>query len=68
MSGNSGDTIVCKAAQIVMLPLFKPTALSMWSAFMPLVQLAYWAYVRRRIKEKEDKIKKDKEEGKRRGE
>ena len=54
VSGNAGDTIVCKAAQIVMLPLYKPTALSMWSAFMPLVQLAYWAYVRTKIKKKEE--------------
>ena len=55
--GNPGDTLVCKAAQIVMLPLYKPTALSMWSAFMPLVQLAYWTNVRRRIKKREDEIR-----------
>ena len=61
VSGNAGDTIVCKAAQIVMLPLYKPTALSMWSAFMPLVQLAYWAYVRTKIK----KMEEEKERGSR---
>jgi hypothetical protein len=44
------DTVFCKAGQIVLLPLFKPATLSLWSANMPMGQLAYWVMVAARAK------------------
>ena len=32
----------------MLLPLFKPAALSMWPAYMPLCSLAYWMVVSKR--------------------
>jgi len=48
ITGDFVDTIFCKAGQIVLLPLFKPATLSLWPAFMPLVQLAYWMIIAER--------------------
>ena len=47
-SGGTSQTILCKASQVVMLPLFKPASLSLWPAYMPLCQLAYWMDVSKR--------------------
>ena len=40
-----GSQVLCKSGQIVLLPLFKPSALSLWPALMPMVQMVYWLSV-----------------------
>ena len=37
-----GASMTCRAAHMIVVPLFKPVAMSMWPALMPLVQFAYW--------------------------
>ena len=51
--GPVGDPF-CKAAQMVLIPLFKPTALSLWPAFMPLVQMVYWLSLAERSRATEE--------------
>ena len=44
----TGSQVLCKSGQIVLLPLFKPAALSLWPALMPMVQMVYWLSVSER--------------------
>ena len=56
-NGSTLDMIFCKAGQIVLLPLFKPATLSLWPAFLPLCQLAYWMLVANRANQANDEVK-----------
>ena len=55
VSGTMVDTIFCKSAQIVLIPLFKPATLSLWPAYLPIVQMVYWIGVTARVKRKTEK-------------
>eukprot|EP00944_MAST-04C_sp_MAST-4C-sp1_P002039 g2039.t1 len=35
-------SMMCRASHMIIVPLFKPVAASMWPALMPLVQFAHW--------------------------
>ena len=35
-------SMMCRASHMIIVPLFKPAAASMWPALMPLVQFAHW--------------------------
>ena len=37
-----GASYSCLAAHTILIPLFKPAAISMWSAMMPVMQYAHW--------------------------
>ena len=37
-----GRQIVCRAAHLTVMPLFKPVSIAMWPALMPLLQFVHW--------------------------
>ena len=61
VTGTAVDTIFCKSAQIVLIPLFKPATLSLWPAYLPIVQMVYFIHVTVRASRETEK---DIEEGK----
>ena len=42
-----GASPICRAAHMIVVPLFKPATLSLWPALMPLIQFAHWQFARK---------------------
>ena len=40
--------LICRAAHLTVMPLFKPVSIAMWPALMPLLQFAHWQATRKK--------------------